>query len=337
MAKVSLADIAKKTGYSVATVSNALNHKRSVGEETAEKIREVAADMGYLRRNAPDRIRLIFARKKAITFDSTAHHPYVIEGVEDAARSHGMQTVVSYLDILGDDDDLARAQELMSDPAEGCILLGTELGRADIARIHPALSRVVLLDCWINNADFDAVTIDNQSSAYHAVAHLIERGHKNIGYLHGNFRLHNFQEREQGFDLALSDNGIDPASAIRVAVGETPESAYRMMREWLAAKPELPTAFFADNDIIAANAMRALAEAGVSVPEDVSLVGFDDVIFAENANPPLTTMRTMRHEMGELAVKLLLEKLARGDAEYPTLRYQVSTKLIERQSVKTLA
>ncbi len=116
MAKVNLADIAKKTGYSVATVSNALNHKRNVGDKTAEVIRKAAADMGYLRHGSLDCIRLVFARKKALTIDESTHHPYVIEGVEDAAKAQGLQTTVSYLDILGDDSDLTRAQEVFGKP-----------------------------------------------------------------------------------------------------------------------------------------------------------------------------------------------------------------------------
>lgn len=336
MAKVSLADIAKKTGYSIATVSNALNHKRSVGEETAEKIRSVAADMGYLRRNSLECIRLVFARKKALTIDESTHHPFVIEGVEDAARARGLQTAISYLDILGNDGDLDRAREVLDNPGEGAILLGTELGRADLARIRPVLDRVVLLDCWINNFDLDSVTLENQSSAYHATSYLIERGHKNIGYLYGNFRIHNFQEREQGFELALKDAGLDSTDVVRVELGETPESAYRMMREWLSHSPELPTAFFADNDVIAVSAVRAMTDAGIDVPGDVSVVGFDDVILANACNPPLTTMRTPRHEMGATAVRLLMEKYERTEADCPTMRYQLPTKLVERKSVKKL-
>ena len=336
MAKVSLADIAKKTGYSIATVSNALNHKRSVGEETAEMIRRVASEMGYLRRGSLDCIRLVFARKKALTIDESTHHPYVIEGVEDAARAHGLQTAVSYLDILGDESDLMRAREVFGKPGEGAILLGTELGRADLARIRPALNRVVLLDCWINNIDFDSVTIGNQSSAYHATTYLLEHGHRRIGYLMGNFRIHNFQEREQGFELALSDAGLSCDDVVRVELGETPESAYRMMREWLETKPELPTAFFADNDVIAVSAMRAMSDVGIEVPGDVSVIGFDDVILADAANPPLTTMRTPRHEMGATAVRLLLEKLDRTHGDDITMRYQLSTRLVERQSVRSI-
>lgn len=336
MAKVSLADIAKKTGYSIATVSNALNHKRSVGEETAEMIRGVAADMGYLRRNSLDCIRLVFARKKALTIDESTHHPFVIEGVEDAARARGLQTAVSYLDILDDDEDLDRAREIFDKPGEGAILLGTELGRADLARIRATLSRVVLLDCWINNFDLDSVTIENQSSAYHAITYLLEHGHKNIGYLCGNFRIHNFQEREQGFELALKDAGLDCSNVVRVELGETPDSAYRMMCEWLSSSPELPSAFFADNDVIAVSAMRAMADAGIDVPGDVSVIGFDDVILADAANPPLTTMRTPRHEMGVTAVRLLMEKLERTQSDCPTMRYQLPTTLVERQSVRAI-
>lgn len=336
MAKVNLADIAKKTGYSVATVSNALNHKRNVGDKTAEVIRKAAADMGYLRHGSLDCIRLVFARKKALTIDESTHHPYVIEGVEDAAKAQGLQTTVSYLDILGDDSDLTRAQEVFGKPGEGAILLGTELGRADLARILPALDHVVLLDCWINNISFDSVTFENQSSAYHVVSYLLERGHKKLGYLMGNFRIHNFQEREQGFELALRDAGLDCSNLVRVELGETPDSAYRMMREWLEGKPELPTAFFADNDVIAVGAMRAMSDAGIDVPGDVSVVGFDDVILADAANPPLTTVRTPRHEMGATAVRLLLEKLDRAPGDATTMRYQLSTSLVERLSVRAI-
>lgn len=334
MAKVGLIDISRATGYSTATVSNALNHKRNVSEKTAEEIRRVAKEMGYRKRTSVDSIRFVIARKRILSVDESMHHPLIIEGVEDAGRERGVKTTLSYLDVMSDEGDLERAREIVSDPTAGTILLGTEMGRTDLAHLRDTSAHLVLLDCSINDFNFSSVTANNEAAAFQATSYLIERGHRRIGYIAGFYRLHNFQERQIGYQVALSDHGIDMMDCPRVTVGETLESAYEDMATWLSGNPELPTAFFADNDLIAVSAMRALSDAGHAIPEEVSVIGFDDLPLADVAAPPLTTMRTPRYDMGREAVSMLFDGIR--TESHRSVRHQLEATLVERGSVRSL-
>ena len=150
---------------------------------------------------------------------------------------------------------------------------------------------MVVLDGWSDRFDFDAVVMANEGSVLRVVQYLVERGHRSIGYLSGDFRIQNFRARERGFFRGLDEGGLGFDPRWRVELGTTLERAYGDMAAWLSrvSSDSLPTAFFADNDVLAVGAMRALTEAGIRVPEDVSIVGFDDLSLGAFSTPPLTT------------------------------------------------
>lgn len=338
MARVSLVDISNATGYSTATVSNALNHKRNVGEETAATIRRVARELGYQRRAEMERIHFVLVHRADFDIDESTHHPFVIEGVEGAARKNGLKTTFTHLH-LDDPDWKTVAASLCADTSGGVVLLGTEMDEECLGPFRDAASPVVLIDCWSNQTDFDAVSIANEGATHRAITYLVERGHRSIGYIASRYRIQNFREREHGLRLALQDAGLDYQSYVRVEVGATIDGAYDDMRAWLATSPKLPTAFFADNDVIAVSALRALEETGHRVPSDVSLIGFDDVSLAAASNPPLTTVHVPRTHMGAQAVRILLARAAddsRDGMTMPPMRCQLSARLVERASVTNI-
>ncbi|OUN45446.1 LacI family transcriptional regulator [Collinsella sp. An7] len=333
MAKVSVREISRATGFSPATVSNALNHKRNVSEETAEKIRTVAKAMGYQHPSQLDSITFVLARKTGAIVDDSTFHPSVIEGVERQARRHGMGTSFVSLDFSDLDAVRPQVASLVGDPTAAVVLLSTELGEEDYELFHGCAAHLVVLDGWSDRYDFDAVVMANEGSVLRAMRHFTERGHRQIGYLAGNFRIQNFKARERGYHRALDEAGLAYNPAWRVELGTTLESAYEDMAAWVAATPrdELPTAFFADNDVLAVGAIRALTEAGVRVPEDVSIIGFDDLALGAFSTPPLTTVHVLKHEVGEIAVRRLM-----GNVNNPkkfTCKTLVSTYFVERKSV----
>ena len=335
MAKVSVREISRATGFSPATVSNALNGKRSVSEETARIIREAAQNMGYQQSAQLDAITFVLARKSGKIVDESTFHPSVIEGVERQARRHGMST--SFVSVDFSDLDAARPQveSIAGDPSAAIVLLGTELGEEDFRLFRDCAAHIIVLDSWSDQYDFDAVVMSNEDSTLRAVNYLIEHGHRKIGYLAGEFRIQNFKARERGFERALSEAGIEVEPAWRVSLGTTLETAYEDMAAWLASTPRerLPTAFFADNDVLAVGALRALSEAGIEVPRDVSIIGFDDLSVGAFSNPPLTTVHVLKHEVGEIAVRRLVGNI-RSPKVY-TCRTMVSTYFVERRSVKS--
>ena len=333
MAKASVREISRVTGFSPATVSNALNHKRSVSEETAKIIREAAQKMGYQQNSQLDTITFVLARKNGKIVDESTFHPSVIEGVERQARRHDMGTSFVTLDFSNIETARPQVDAIMDDPSAAVVLLGTELGEEDFALFHDRAAHVIVLDGWSDRYSFDSVVMSNEDSVLREVTYLIEHGHERIGYLAGDFRIQNFRARERGYRQALDEAGLERNPAWRVELGTTLEGAYKDMVAWLAAQPasSLPTAFFADNDVLAVGAMRALDEAGVRVPEDVSIIGFDDLSMGAFSNPPLTTVHVLKHEVGEIAVRRLVGNI--NNPKNFTCKTQVSTYLVERKSV----
>ena len=216
------------------------------------------------------------------------------------------------------------------------MLLGTELSEAEFNLLDNCAAQVVVLDNYSEDHAFDSVVIPNRVSAKRAVRYLVARGHRKIGYLACDFRIHNFRTREQGFLEGLTDAGLEYNPAWRVELGTEFDDVRRGMSAWLADKTinDLPTAFFSDSDMLAAGSLRAFIEAGFSVPDDISLIGFDDGQLSAFSNPPITTVHVPRREMGELAVRRLVGNIRQSKGY--TCTTQVNTHLVERQSVREL-
>ena len=336
MAKASVREISRITGFSPATVSNALNHKRSVSEETAKVILECAQSLGYQQQSQLESIQFVKARKNGKIMDESTFHPAVIEGVERQARRHGMTTSFVSLDFSDLEAVKPQVDALISDPSAAIVLLGTELLEEDFSLFTDCAARLVVLDSWSPRQCFDAVLIANEDSALREVEYLIARGHTQIGYLAGDFRIMNFRDRERGYKQALDEAGLAFNPDWRIELGTTLETAYADMNAWLDGNgtDNLPTAFFADNDVLAVGAMRALTEHGLKVPQDVSIIGFDDLSVGAFSNPPLSTVHVPKHEVGEIAVRRLVGNI-RNPKSY-TCKTEVSTYFVERQSVRQL-
>lgn len=332
--KPSVKQISEATGFSPATVSNALNMKRGVNKETLERIFRVAEEMGYsVGSKGIKSIKFVLFRKNGLIIDGSTFHPEVIEGVEQAAKENGLATMFVRLDADAPDYE-EQVGKLAMDVSCGVILLATEMQQEDFEPFRSFKCPLVLLDGWCDGMYFDGVLINNSESAALAVRHLIEKGHRRIGYIGGDFRIQAFRSREAGYRRAMLENGLKPNAEWQVTVGTRLETAYEDMLLHLEREPSLPTAFFADNDLIALGAMKALTEKGYRVPEDVSLVGIDNLPYSAISNPPLTTIQVHKQSMGREAVERLLSILERPqDAR---IKLECCTSFIERESVKTI-
>lgn len=179
---------------------------------------------------------------------------------------------------------------------------------------------------------FNGVLINNEDSARQATEYLIRKGHKRIGYLRSGCRIKGFRSRAAGYADALRKAGYPVDRKYTVTLSATTNGAYEDMKKHLGTGSELPTAFFADNDMIALGAVKAMTEKGIRIPQDISVVGFDDLPFSEIANPPLTTLRVPKQEMGQLAVRRIVEIINQKDGL--KTKIQVCTTFIERESVR---
>ena len=213
------------------------------------------------------------------------------------------------------------------------ILLGTEIMEEDYPFFADHSCQLILLDGWSDQYAFDSVLIANTDSAHYATRYLIERGHERIGYIRGDFRISAFRYREIGFTRAMMEANLPINKNYFATVGTKMPTAYQGTRAYLDSAKELPTAFFADNDEIAMGAMRAIKEKGYRIPEDISIIGFDDIAFGAISNPTLSTVHVYKQEMGRAAVKRLREMMA-GDTVFQKI--QICERFIERESVKDL-
>lgn len=331
--KVSVRKISEVTGFSPATVSNALNRKKGVNKDTAEKILNAAKEMGYHMDDKLRKIHFVIFRRNGLIIDDSPFHPAVIEGVERQAKAMGLETVFNHVDIHDTEYD-AQIQGILSDTESAVVLLGTEMMEEDFDIFRQAQKKIVLLDGWSDTYFFDSVLISNTDSAAKAVEYLIQRGHSKIGYIQGDFRIQAFRYREIGYRRMMERYGLEIDERHIAKVGTKIESAYVGMKNYLVKAEDLPTAFFADNDTIAIGAMRAIKEQGYRIPEDISIIGFDNISYGAISEPPLTTINVHKHEMGEMAVRELV-RVTESSGRIK-MKVQVCTDFVERASVRTL-
>lgn len=332
--KPSVKKISEATGFSPATVSNALNMKRGVNRETVERILKAAEELGYsVGSKGMKSIKFVLFRRNGLIIDGSMFHPEVIEGVEQAAKESGLNTMFVRLDYDAPDYE-EQVERLSMDLSCGVILLATEMQQEDFELFRNFKCPLVLLDGWCDGMHFDGVLINNSESAALAVRYLIDKGHSSIGYIGGDFRIQAFRSRELGYRRAMYEHGLEPCPEWCVTVGTKIETAYEGMLRYLEKEPKLPTAFFADNDLIALGAMKALTEKGWRVPEDVSIVGIDNLPYSAISNPPLTTIQVHKQSMGREAVERLLSISERP--QEARIKLECCTSFIERKSVKDL-
>ena len=338
MKKVTAKEVAKRAGVSQATVSLVFRNKPGISEDIRNKVLQTAEAMGYTAepRHISNRImQLVVYKRHGRVISDNPFIEILLQGVADQAAKLGYHLSVSY--FYGDKDRKEQVKSICSLQSEGIILLATEMGESDFELFRDMTVPIILLDNFSLDMKWDAVGIDNRRGVRNAIRYLIECGHTRIGYLHSNVDIRNFRERQNGYLSGcrlLQENMARDASKRIVKVNVVTEYAARSMKEYLATNPILPRAFFADNDHIAAGCCRALLETGHRIPEDISIIGFDDAPISEMTEPKLTTMAVPKERMGALAVSRLAERIK--DPSIETVHIEVLPELVVRDSVLDL-
>lgn len=329
-------ELAKQLGLSEAAVSLALNHKPGVSTATRKRVLTAAEEHGYdfsrLKPIEPGKSGgsvyfLIYKKHGAVVAD-TPFFAQLFEGVDNACKSLPYYLNVQY---LHEDDDIGA---LLSDwkrlGCRGLILLGTEMQLQDLQPFLKAGLPLVLLDNYFEEADVDSVLINNIKGAYTAADYLIRKRHTQPGYLHSSYSINNFEERADGFYKAIRKNGMSTSRSIVHRLTPSVEGAYADMKELLAKNEPLAGCYFADNDLIAAGAAKALREAGYRIPQDIAIVGFDNMPICTYIEPALTTVHVPKQYMGRMAVQRLHELI--GDPDSRPIKIEISTTLQKRKS-----
>lgn len=328
-------DLAQLLGISPSTVSMVLNNKPGISDSTRKLVLDKMIELGSLppgsgyKPQAIDFIYFVIFKKHGKVVGDTPFFSQLIEGIEQSCKSHGYNLQIAY---FNEGSNLSATLPLIhSKECKGLLLLATEMGLADASAFTSLGCPTVLLDSAFNEIALDTIVINNKQAAGCATKYLIEYGHTNIGYLHSACHINNFSERKDGYHRELRRNGLAIPAEHEYKLTPTVDGAYSDMKEILSHDPQMPTAFFADNDIIALSAMRALKEKGYRIPEDISIIGIDDMPMCSLMDPPLTTMHVPKHQMGVQAVKRLLEKINRDSREILTI--EIRTTLTQRESV----
>ncbi|WP_433274507.1 LacI family DNA-binding transcriptional regulator [Pseudonocardia xinjiangensis] len=329
-----MTDVARLAGVSHQTVSRVVNGSPHVSAPTRNKVLAAMEQLGY-RRNAV--ARALATRRSGtlgvITFDTVLHGPVTtLYGVEQAAGALGLGVSIAVVDRVSSDAVMRALTRLEDQSVEGVIALATQEDavRALTAGLRALPAIFVGGLAGAAAAGATAVGTDQLDGAQAATRHLLEFGHRTVHHLAGPQDWLDSRWRVEGWRAALHAAGAPEPPLVE---GDwSARSGYCGMRAMLAADPAL-TAVFAANDQMALGALRALDEAGRRVPEDVSVVGFDDVPEAEFFRPPLTTVRQHFAEAGQRAVHLLLDLIrpqeSPADATPPPL---VPTELVVRRS-----
>jgi LacI family transcriptional regulator len=213
---------------------------------------------------------------------------------------------------------------------DGMIAMSPHLDAETLFENLPASVPVVLLSCAMRDDDYHVITIDNARGVREMVSHLVSLGHQRIAIIKGADGNYDASERLRGYRKALKDAGLSPDASLEVP-GDFFEASGHSGAITLASLAEPPTAIFAANDSMAIGALSALRERGLRVPEDIAVVGFDDIPLARYMNPPLTSVHVPIFEMGERAARRLIEALAGGTVT-PSRHERLPTRLVVRDS-----
>jgi LacI family transcriptional regulator len=334
-------ELAKILGISPASVSLVLNNKPGVSEATRNRVFSALKEYG-----CEDLITESQEEKKTILFfvyrkngTKTEASPYfsqifsgIIEGIEYQVKYSGYKLMITYADIWTISSEV---EKIRGEQIDGLLLLATEMVEEQMQLFTDMHVPTVIIDNYMESEDMDCIAINNEQGVDVAVSHLVSMGHRDIGYLHVDGNANNFVERYYGFLRSVRENHllINEENIIELSTNGG-DAVYVKLKERLAAMKNMPTAFFADNDIIAIWATRVLREMGYRIPEDISIVGFDNITISELMEPPLTTIQTPKYAIGCVAVNSLINKIE-GKSK-GIQKIEMKTSLMVRSSVKNL-
>ncbi|HKG92879.1 MAG TPA: LacI family DNA-binding transcriptional regulator [Gemmatimonadaceae bacterium] len=308
---VGLKDVARVAGVSVSTVSRVLTASPLVNEATRERVQRAMDELQYRPNRVARRLRRDTANASLIgLIVPDIQNPFfaeLVRGVESVAQRHG------YMVFLGNSDEdesqERRYLELMrAESVDGVILPAS----SDIAQTVVELARdgipVVCVDRRLPRAGLDTVIADNVHGAQVATDHLLRVGHRRIGFIGGRPELSTSQERLQGYRQALQEHGLELDRSL-VREGDSRQESGRRMAKELLEMESPPGALLVGNNLMTLGALEAIHSLGLRIPEDVAIVGYDDVPWALALNPPLTAIRQPSYEIGQRAAELLLRRI----------------------------
>ena len=341
---MTLAQLAARLNVSPASVSIVRQGRPGVSDATRRRIQSALKANGYSYLpytpdqsaptgkpdGSPQYIRLLkYYRSALLTDKNEGFVDAIIDAIDAVARTRNYTLVFS---SLSSDEFEQRLPELAADSCIGLLVIATEMECAEIEKLRILRVPIVVLDCDHPALPFSSVTMNNRDLAYAAVAQLRTLGE--VGYLCSSIRTGNFKARGNGYREALHDFGLPEREELCFSVTPGLNAACEDMNRLLDAGRKLPPALFADNDVIAIGAMRAMQAHGYQLPQDVNIIGVDNTMLSQICIPALSSIQISCAALGEQAIQLLLDQIADPSGEQ--LHIHIGSRFIARESTAGL-
>ncbi len=331
-------DIARILGVSPATVSMVLNNKPGISEarrrQIIGKINELNG--GYmLKKNiiATKNIGFVVYKRQGDIINESPFFSLIIEGLSQQAKKHGYTLVLIYINKEMSYDEQLR--QILDNHCVGLVIFATEMFEDDLLSFKEINLPIVIVDNYFTDSNYDTVCINNKQGIFKAVNFLAECGHKKIGFIQSKVMINSFEERFLLYRFALNELGLEFDPNYVYDLSYSNDGSYLDMKNILINdKPSLPTAVVAANDLLAFGAMRAFKESGYSIPQDLSIIGFDDRPICLYADPPLSTIAVSKDIFGLCAIDMLINRLVYKREICFTI--SIGVELIERGSIRRI-
>jgi len=325
-------DVAKKAGVSITTVSHVINDTRFVSQELRNKVNQAIIDVGYFPNQLARGLRSGVTATVGLMIPDNSN-PYFAE-VAKIIETVGFENGYSVI-LCNSSGDLkkeaAYIDTLLSHQIDGIILISVNSALESLQKIKARNIPFVVVDRDISLYEGDTVLVNNEMGGYHATKYLLDLGHRKIACIEGSSNVNPSSDRAKGYIRALQLEGI-PVRQDYIAIGDFDYQSGEQCFEKLWSLEEKPTAIFACNDMMAIGALKKAKTMGVHIPEDVSLIGFDNIAFTSAVSPALTTISQPIEELSKKAISILINKIQNRGDFHENKRIILNTDLVIRES-----
>lgn len=330
MKRITIETVAQATGVSRQTVSRAMNDKGEISPETKERVLKAIQELGY----QPNRLAqgMVTQRTKTVGLvmpDITnLFFPEVARGVQDAGRLHDYNVLLCNTDDEPE-EEIRVLNSLAAQRVDGIFMIGSVADDVALAKFADFYSPIVMLNRFFEHPNVNLIIVDNERGAFLAVEHLIAQGRRTIGML-ANLNFSRSQiRRVRGYEEALKHYGIPVDRSLIIGETSTLQGGYNALQQLMAIHPGV-TAVFTYNDLMGLGAVRAARDLGKRVPEDIAVIGFDNIGMASMSTPSLSSIHVDKYAIGQKAMNRILDMLDRPDDSFATIEFGV--ELIQRES-----
>ncbi len=322
-------DVARTAGVSVATVSRVLsNDGAGVSPDLRERVAAAVAELDYQPNHLPRNLRARTSRTIGLVI-SDIDNPFftaIVRGAEDVAHRRGYTMVLANTDEDAEREAVA-LQTMAAERAAGVVVASTGQHSDGVRRLISTGIPVVALDRRIAGAHVDTVVVDNETASHEAVSHLASLGHQRVAMVGGPAKVSAIREREAGYERAVRDHGLVPGLLRR---GDLREAGGRRTTLELLYESPPPTAIFSVNNMSTIGVLHAMRDLCLRTPDDLSVIGFDDILTGDLLDPPLSVVRQPTYQLGSRAADLLLRRVEEPDA--PVQEVVLAASLVLRPS-----